>query len=954
MTVKNKESGSAQGQMGNLRTMRSNTYKTATAIRVKIQDAKKRVKGIHEAIGVKHEEMAAERLSAETAAAAAAEERARLEAEEAERAAELKRAEEEKVERAADAARAGGKSAEGPVGSAPEKDVSPDKPKAAKDKRSSEKSRDKSAEKAQASDKSQSADKSRTSDKVQAAEKAQARDNSAEKPQTAEKSQVSDKAQTVEKPKAQEPVVVKSTNPNETTRVYTDDKGVVKVRRFLTEIPKAPRESKPQGRGQKPAGAARQGAADRPSRPGQPKPSDSFKGGFGKDKDDAQRTSRPSAPRGGAPRADFMPAPAQKQRNFTGKTQERTEEKKSSPKSKHNMLVRSYEDYDRDVVRRPRPKKAETKFEPIIKKIDHAVVNTEEIVIKDLSEKIGVSVAEIIKKLFAEGIIKTINDKIDFTVAEYVSSLFGVTLTLKLEQSAEDTLNAGVKSDEDNLPDTEKRAPIVTVMGHVDHGKTSLLDAIRNTNVTKGEAGGITQAIGAYQVVINGEPITFIDTPGHEAFTAMRARGAQVTDIAVIVVAADDGVMPQTVEAINHAKAAGVPIVVAINKTDKPTANPDVVKTQLTEYGIVPEEWGGDNIMVNVSAKTGAGIKELLEAILIVAEVRELKANPAKRASGTIIEAKLDKNRGPVATALVQNGTLRVGDYIIAGTADGKVKAMFDEKGRGVKEAGPSMPVEVLGFSAVPNAGDVMFSVDEKLGKQVASERKDKEKLARTNVSAAVSLDDLYSKISEENMKNLNLIIKTDVQGSLEALKSSLIKVSNDEVKVSPIHGGVGAITESDVMLAKASNAIIIGFNVRADSNAKAAAEREGVDIRIYRIIYDAVDDVTAAMRGMLAPKYKETILGTAEVREVFRISGVGTVAGCYVTGGKISRGSKVRVYRDNVVVTDCEMSALKRFKDDVKEVAQGYECGISLVNYNDIKVGDVFENYVIEEIKEK
>ena len=491
-------------------------------------------------------------------------------------------------------------------------------------------------------------------------------------------------------------------------------------------------------------------------------------------------------------------------------------------------------------------------------------------------------------------------------------------------------------------------------MGHVDHGKTSLLDAIRNTNVTKGEAGGITQAIGAYQVVINGESITFIDTPGHEAFTAMRARGAQVTDIAVIVVAADDGVMPQTVEAINHAKAAGVPIVVAINKTDKPTANPDVVKTQLTEYGIVPEEWGGDNIMVNVSAKTGAGIKELLEAILIVAEVRELKANPAKRASGTIIEAKLDKNRGPVATALVQNGTLRVGDYIIAGTADGKVKAMFDEKGRGVKEAGPSMPVEVLGFSAVPNAGDVMFSVDEKLGKQVASERKDKEKLARTNVSAAVSLDDLYSKISEENMKNLNLIIKTDVQGSLEALKSSLIKVSNDEVKVSPIHGGVGAITESDVMLAKASNAIIIGFNVRADSNAKAAAEREGVDIRIYRIIYDAVDDVTAAMRGMLAPKYKETILGTAEVREVFRISGVGTVAGCYVTGGKISRGSKVRVYRDNVVVTDCEMSALKRFKDDVKEVAQGYECGISLVNYNDIKVGDVFENYVIEEIKEK
>lgn len=930
MTVKNKESGSAQGQMENLRTMRSNTYKTATAIRAKIQDAKKRVKDIHEAIGVKHEEMEAQAIAAKEAAEALAEATAR---EEAQSKVEVKETETQVAEK-----KAAKKDAEK---AASEQSVQPVKEEE-KPAKESESETKKKAEKP-ADDKAKSKPVKATETEAPKANKEEEKKVAPEKP--AEKSPSVEKVSTVQ------------TNPNETTRIYTDEKGVVKVRRFLNEIPKAPRDvNKSQGKG-KPVGGKRDGVqtGDRQSKFGQQKTFDQGKPAFNKDKDDATRPQKSTTQRSGsgAPRMDFVPAPQQKQRNFS-KNQERTEEKSKNKSGKHNMIVKSYDDDERDVVRRPRPKKAETKFEPVIKKIDHAVVNTEEIVIKDLSEKIGVSVAEIIKKLFVEGgIIKTINDKIDFSTAEYVSNIFGVTLTLKLEQSAEDTLNAGVKSDDDNLPDTEKRAPIVTVMGHVDHGKTSLLDAIRHTSVTKGEAGGITQAIGAYQVVINGEPITFIDTPGHEAFTAMRARGAQVTDIAIIVVAADDGVMPQTIEAINHAKAAGVPIVVAINKMDKPTANPEVVKTQLTEYGIVPEEWGGDNIMVPVSAKSGMGIKELLEAILIVAEVKELKANPKKRASGTIIEAKLDKNRGPVATALVQNGTLRVGDYIIAGTADGKVKAMFDENGKSVKEAGPSTPVEVLGFSAVPNAGDVMFSVDEKLGKQVASERKDKEKLARTNVSTTVSLDDLYSKINEENMKNLNLIIKTDVQGSLEALKSSLVKISNEEVKVSPIHGGVGAITESDVMLAKASNAIIIGFNVRADANAKAAAEREEVDIRIYRVIYDAVNDVTAAIKGMLAPKYKETILGSAEVREVFRISGVGAVAGCYVTSGKISRGSKIRVYRNDVMIVDCEMSALKRFKDDVKEVAQGYECGISLVNYNDIKVGDVFENYIMEEIKQ-
>ena len=524
-----------------------------------------------------------------------------------------------------------------------------------------------------------------------------------------------------------------------------------------------------------------------------------------------------------------------------------------------------------------------------------------------------------------------------------------VTLELKVEKTAEEIISTA-EADDGLINDT-KRPPIVTVMGHVDHGKTSLLDSIRNTSVTSGEAGGITQHIGAYTVVCNGERITFIDTPGHAAFTAMRARGAKVTDIAIIVVAADDGVMPQTIEAINHAKAAEVSIIVAINKMDKNHIDPDRVKQQLTEYELVPEEWGGDTIMVPVSAKTGEGLNQLLESVLLVTEIKELKANPAKRATGTIIEAKLDKGRGPVATVLVSNGTLNVGDSLIAGAATGKIRAMFDDKGKKVKSAGPSTPVEVLGFSEVPQAGDYMYVADEKLVKKAAEERKDKIKLENARQTQSFSLGDLFGRISEGQLKTLNIIVKTDVQGSLEALKSSLEKISNDEVKVSAIHGGVGGINETDIMLAKASQAIIIGFNVRADNNAKSLAEKENVDIRLYSVIYDAVDDVTAAMKGMLAPKFTETVIGSVEVREVFKISGVGTVAGCYVTNGKVVRNGKVRVYRNNISVYDGNILALKRFKDDVKEVAYGFECGISVENYNDIKVGDIFEVYQMEEI---
>ena len=593
-------------------------------------------------------------------------------------------------------------------------------------------------------------------------------------------------------------------------------------------------------------------------------------------------------------------------------------------------------------------KQQETEKIPERKK---AIVMGEVISIKELSEKIGIPATEIMKKLMSMGILATINQDIDYETAAIVSSEFGIELEQKASKSFEEML---IEEDVEDDPSTlEPRPPIITVMGHVDHGKTSLLDAIRSSNVTAQEAGGITQHIGAYTVNVNGKPITFLDTPGHEAFTSLRARGAQVTDIAILVVAANDGVMPQTVEAINHAKEAGVPIIVAINKIDVTGANPERVKQELTEHGLVVEEWGGDTIAVPVSALHKQGIDELLEMVLLVAEMQELKANPNRRAKGTIIEAELDKGRGPVATVLVQNGTLKIGDSIVAGTAYGRVRAMMDHTGKRLKEAGPSNPVQVLGLSEVPEAGDIMYCVeDDKLAKQVAEERKEKLKEQQIKASSKLSLDDLFSKIKEGEIKDLNLIIKADVHGSVEALKQSLEKLSNDEVRVRTIHGAVGAINESDIMLASASNAIIIGFNVRPSAGANELAKKENIDIRLYRVIYNAIEDIEAAMKGMLEPEYKEVIVGHAEVRETFRISGIGVVAGCYVTDGKIIRNGDARLVRDGIVIYEGSIDSLKRFKDDVREVASGYECGIGLANFNDIKVGDVIEVSIMEEIK--
>ena len=608
--------------------------------------------------------------------------------------------------------------------------------------------------------------------------------------------------------------------------------------------------------------------------------------------------------------------------------------------------------YDDEFVRGKKKKKAAQKktfIEPI--KIEKAVMTAEKITVRDLTERIGKPAGEIIKKLMMLGIIATINNELDYDTASLVASEFGVELELKLAETAEDALEKEDVADaeEDLMP----RPPVVTIMGHVDHGKTSLLDYIRKAHVTATEAGGITQHIGAYTVDLDGRQITFLDTPGHEAFTSMRMRGAQATDIAVLVVAADDGVMPQTVEAISHAKAAGVQIIVAINKIDKVGANIERIKQQLTEYELVCEEWGGDTIMVPVSAVTGEGVDQLLEMILLVAEVQDYRANPNRKARGIIIEARLDKGRGPVATVLVKNGTLRVSDTIVAGTAYGRVRAMVNDRGERVKEAGPSQPVEVIGFNDVPEAGDIISAVDDdKLSRQVAEERKDKLRRALIKDQQKTTLDDLFSQISAGQIKDLNLIIKADVQGSVEAVRQSLEKLSNDEVRVRTIHGGVGAITETDVMLASTANAIIIGFNVRPDNNAREMAEREKIDIRLYRVIYQAIEDVENAMKGLLAPKFKETLLGHAQVRQTFKVSGVGTIAGSYVTDGKIARNAQIRLLRDNVVIHEGKIDSLKRFKDDAKEVNTGYECGIGIENYNDIKENDVIECFVMEEVQ--
>lgn len=570
------------------------------------------------------------------------------------------------------------------------------------------------------------------------------------------------------------------------------------------------------------------------------------------------------------------------------------------------------------------------------------------ITVKEFAEKINKPSTEVIKQLIFCGVMAAINQEIDFATAEKVAAKFNINIT----QTSEEGNNIDEELDFEEDSNTEKRPPIVTVMGHVDHGKTSLLDAIRKSKVTATEAGGITQHIGAYTVKINDEKITFLDTPGHEAFTAMRARGAQVTDIVILVVAADDGIMPQTQEAINHCKAANVPIIVAINKMDKPDANADRVKQELTEYGLISEDWGGDTITVPVSAKTKQGLDELLEMVLLTAEMLELKANPARKARGTVVEAKLDKGRGAVATLLVQNGTLHVGDAILVGTTYGKIRAMFDDKGKKTKAAGPSIPVEILGLSEVPSAGDRFTVVkDEKTARQMAEARKLKIK-EQQSFAHRVSLEDLYSQIQEGKVKELSLIVKADVQGSVEAMKQSFEKLSTDNVKVRVLHGAAGAITETDVTLASASNAIIIGFNVRPDSNASALAEREKVDIKTYRVIYDAIEDIKSAMIGMLEPDYKEVILGTAEIRQTYKISNVGTVAGCYIQSGKIVRNSDIRLIRNGIVILEGKLASLKRFKDDVKEVAAGYECGLSIEKFNDIKEGDIIEAYTMEEVK--
>lgn len=649
-----------------------------------------------------------------------------------------------------------------------------------------------------------------------------------------------------------------------------------------------------------------------------------------------------------------------KKKKDAGKAFSKDENKKSF--SKRDLFKKGYSydttlENDDDMARYVKVKKAKKESNaPQYVKIDHAVINSENISIKAFSEKIGKSATEIVKKLFDMGKFATINDSISFEEAELVAVDYDITLELKVDKTAEDKLK-DIIADTKDATKLVKRPPIVTIMGHVDHGKTSLLDYIRKTNVVKSEAGGITQHIGAYTIDLNGEKITFLDTPGHEAFTAMRRRGANVTDIAIIVIAADDGIMPQTVEAINHAKEAGVAIIVAANKIDKTDGNLDKLKQQMTNYDLLPEDWGGDVMVCPVSAKTGQGVQELLENVLLVAEVLDLKANKKCPATGSIIEARLDKGKGPVATVLVQNGTLKVSDYVVAGTAIGKIRDMTDYSGKRVKEAFPSYAVQVQGFSEVPNAGDIMVAVkDEKLAKKVAQERADKERSEMQARSNARSLDDMFRNVDSKDTKVLTLIVKADVQGSVEAVKQSLLKLNDemkdDNVKINIIHGAVGAINESDVMLADTANAVIIAFHVKPEPKAATLAERSGIEIKQYSIIYDAIEDITRALKGMLEPTYKEVIIGHAEVRATFKISNVGTIAGSYVTDGKVARNSKVRLMRGKDIVYEGTLCSLKREKDDAKEVAAGYECGIGLEKFNDIKVGDIVESYIMERVE--
>ena len=737
------------------------------------------------------------------------------------------------------------------------------------------------------------------------------------------------------------PVIEKTANPN---IFIVDGKRVFIPQNKQKEFVNKDAERKPRQQGDK-----------KPFVKGEKKPFDGTqKREFGEKKPMGDK--KPFSAVKDAPQV-FIPKENSKLNNKKNKNEKNNYEDKKVINKKSLIKGQvSLDDFDEDKtgyrkVRKSKDKRQEEKQNAI--KIEKAVITKEIIPLKELSELIGVQAIEITKLLFKEGILKTINDSIDYDTAGFIAAGLGIELELKLDKTAEDVLSEGFNEVEEDQSKLLKRPPIVTVMGHVDHGKTSLLDRIRNANVTAGEAGGITQHIGAYTVSVNGEQITFLDTPGHAAFTAMRARGAQLTDIAVIVVAADDGIMPQTIEAIHHAKAAGVTIIIAANKIDKPTADIEKVKKGLADQEILVEEWGGDVALVPVSAKTGMGIDSLLETIILSAEIKELKANPDRMAKGIIVEAKLDKGRGPVATVLVQSGTLKIGDYLVAGTITGKVRAMIDDKGRNVKTAGPSIPVSVLGLESVPNAGDSIFAVEEaKLSTLVANERKNREREEMIKKSQKVSLDDLFSKVSSGDLKNLNIIVKADVQGSVEAVKQSLIELSNEEVKVNVIHAAVGAISETDVSLADSSNSIIIGFNVRPDSKAKTLAEQSKIDVKLYRVIYEAIEDVKKALKGMLKPTYNEVYLGKAEVRETFKISNVGTVAGCYVVEGKINRSGKLRIYRDDIMICEGNVLQLKRFKDDVKEVQQGYECGMSIENFNDIKIGDFIECYTIEEIK--
>ncbi|PQD95833.1 translation initiation factor IF-2 [Pradoshia eiseniae] len=678
--------------------------------------------------------------------------------------------------------------------------------------------------------------------------------------------------------------------------------------------------------------------------------------------------NRPQQNRGGQgnPRPSTSTAQGQKQTQSGGRnSQNSNQNTKNKPATKGNEGKKSVQDNQRrgnfKNNRNNKNKRGnqrhqnKSQHQPTPRKereLPEKITFTESLSVLELSKKIYREPSEIIKKLFMLGVMATINQELDKDAIELICADYGVEVEEIIKVDVTD-LEAVIAEDENPEENTVERPAVVTIMGHVDHGKTTLLDAIRNTKVTEGEAGGITQHIGAYQVEVDGKAITFLDTPGHAAFTTMRARGAQVTDITIIVVAADDGVMPQTIEAINHAKAAEVPIIVAVNKMDKEGANPDRVKQELVENGLVPEEWGGDTIFVPMSAKKGEGIDQLLEMILLVSEVNEYKANPNRKAIGTVIEAELDKGRGSVATLLVQNGTLRIGDPIVVGDTFGKVRAMVNDLGRRVKEAGPSTPIEITGLNEVPQAGDrfVVFA-DEKTARQVGEARAQKQILASRNESSRVTLENLFDQLKQGEVKEINIIVKGDVQGSVEAVAASLQKIEVEGVKVKIIHAGVGAITESDIILAAASNAIVIGFNVRPDVNAKRAAESEKVDVRLHRIIYKAIEEIEAAMKGMLDPEFEEKVIGQAEVRQTIKISKVGTIAGSYVTDGKITRNSGIRLIREGIVIFEGELDTLKRFKDDVKEVSQGYECGITIKNFNDIKEGDVIEAYVMEEIK--